>query len=111
MLRLQTPTVMTPLPPPPKWQARGSAQLGALLASPAAAKAAPPPVQRPSVGRRSVQARSTMGSMRRDSSSGRGAALDMSGDFRRSSETAASQRPGSDHQCAVLSSMHHLPRC
>lgn len=64
---LQTPVVLTPLPPPPKWAARGSSsQLGSLVASPqgrAAAVAAGPAGQRPTIARRSVHGRT---STRRD---------------------------------------------
>ncbi len=52
---MQTPAaVMTPLPPPPKWAARGSAQLGALVASPAKGTLAPP-AGRPTIARYSMQ--------------------------------------------------------
>ena len=77
---MQTPTEITPLAPPPKWQARGSAQLGALVASPAkGGHAAAPP--RAGVGRRSVTARTS--SARRDSGTAR-ATTEIFGEFRRS---------------------------
>ena len=85
---VQTPTVITPLAPPPKWQARGSAQLGALVASPAKAGHAAAPL-RAGIGRRSVTARTS--SARRDSGSAR-ATSEVFGDFRRSA-AAGQHRP------------------